>query len=59
MAKAGKYPEVRFTVSAKFFEYLAWLAKETVLGKTENDVAQQILTDRLSEMKDEIYKPDG
>lgn len=48
--------EVRFTVSAQLYGYLEWLAKNTVLGKTENEVAKQVLTQRLTEMRSETYR---
>ena len=49
--------EVRFTVNATAANYLVWLSKNTTLGKTENEVAKQILTARLGEMMGEEYKP--
>ncbi|MCG8356959.1 MAG: hypothetical protein MI920_15435 [Kiloniellales bacterium] len=48
--------DVRFSVSARLHAYLGWLAQHTVLGKTENDVAKQVLTQRLAEMRQEDYK---
>jgi len=48
--------EVRFTVSAQLYSYLEWLSKNTVLGKTENEVAKQVLTQRLTEMRTETYQ---
>jgi hypothetical protein len=48
--------EVRFTVSPQLYGYLGWLRDNTVLGKSENDVAQQVLTQRLTEMRDESFK---
>lgn len=56
MIEKKKPPEVRFTVSTNFYKYLGWLSREKVLGKNENDVAQQILTQRLTEMREENYK---
>jgi len=53
--KAG---EVRFTPSVQFWKYLGWLSRNTVLGKTENDVAKQLLTDKLAEMRQEDYRDD-
>lgn len=52
-AKGGR--EVRFTVSPQMFSYLNWLKDNTVLGKTTNDVAQHVLTQRLSEMRQETF----
>lgn len=51
--KAG---EVRFTPSLPLWKYLGWLSRNTVLGKTENDVARQVLTDKLAEMRQEDYR---
>jgi hypothetical protein len=48
--------EVRFTVSGQMFRYLGWLSRNTVLGKTENEVARQVLTERLSEMRQENFR---
>ncbi len=58
LAGAGmaKKPEIRFTVSSRHYEYLNWLMKNTVLGRTENEVAQHVLTQRLSEMRKEDYQ---
>lgn len=54
MAKP-KLPEVRFTVSPRLHRYLGWLVENSVLGKSENDVAQQVLTQQLSEMRGEMF----
>ena len=51
--KAG---EVRFSVSPKLWKYLGFLVRNTVLGRNENEVARQILTDRLAEMRQEDYR---
>lgn len=48
--------ELRFTVSPQLYKYLGWLKDHTVLGKTENAVAQQVLTERLSQMRQEKYQ---
>ena len=58
MADKGK-PELRFTVSDTLYEYLRWLSENTVLGKSENEVAQQVLTQRLTEMRQESYRDKG
>ena len=50
--KAG---EVRFTPSVPLWKYLGWLSRNTLLGRTENDVARQILTERLAMMRQEDY----
>lgn len=47
---------VRFTAGPPLWNYLSWLSKHTVLGKNPNEVAQQILVQRLSEMKAEDFK---
>jgi hypothetical protein len=47
---------VRFSVSPVLWKYLTWLSEHTVLGKSENEVARQILTDRLAEMREESYR---
>jgi hypothetical protein len=49
--------DIRFSVNETTVEYLRWLADNTILGKTENEVARQILIQRLGEMRDENYKP--
>ncbi len=49
---------VRFTAGAPLWTYLNWLSKHTVLGKNPNEVAQQILVQRLSEMRAEEFKLD-
>jgi hypothetical protein len=48
--------EIRFSVSANLWRYLGWLARNTVHGRNENEVARQILTQRLSEMRQEDYR---
>jgi hypothetical protein len=49
--------DIRFTVNATAARYLRWLADNTTLGKTENEVARQVLLQRLSEMRGESFKP--
>ena len=56
MATGETKGEIRFTVSAQLYGYLEWLSKNTVLGKTENEVARQVLTQRLTEMREEKYR---
>jgi hypothetical protein len=56
MAASDAKGEIRFTVSAQLYGYLEWLSKNTVLGKTENEVAKQVLTQRLAEMREEKYR---
>jgi hypothetical protein len=48
--------EVRFMASAQLYGYLGWLAKNTALGRSENEVAKQILTETLSKMRGESYR---
>lgn len=50
--------EIRFTPTPRVWAYLQWLAEHTMLGKTPGDVVQQILLQRLSEMRGEEYKAD-
>ncbi|MGD0141555.1 MAG: hypothetical protein ABSC92_00190 [Rhizomicrobium sp.] len=49
--------EVRFTVNETASRYLQWLADNRTMGKTPNEVARQILIQRLGEMSGEGYKP--
>jgi hypothetical protein len=51
----AKKPEVRFTVSAQMITYLEWLKANTILGDSTNEIAKQVLTDRLSEMRGENF----
>lgn len=51
--KAG---ELRFAVSPNLWRYLGFLVKNTVLGRNENEVARQILTERLTQMRQEDYR---
>lgn len=53
---ADKSGEVRFAVPPQFWRYLGWLSRNTILGKTEHEVARHVLTARLSEMRREDYK---
>jgi hypothetical protein len=48
--------EIRFTVSAPLWKYLGWLARSTLLGRNENEVARQVLTERLAVMRQEDYR---
>ena len=48
--------EVRFTPSLKTWKYLDWLSRHTVLGKSPHAVAEQILVQRLTEMRQDDYK---
>jgi hypothetical protein len=46
---------IRLRVSAKLYEYLGYLKRHTILGASENDVAEKVLTDRLGIMIAEKY----
>ncbi len=47
---------MRLVLSSQVWNYLGWLARNTVLGKDEKEVAKQVLTDRLAEMRQEDYR---
>jgi hypothetical protein len=47
---------VRFTATPQMWKYLGWLSRHTMLGKTEHEVARQVLISKLSEMRKEDYK---
>lgn len=47
---------VRFTAPPQLWKYLGWLARNTVLGKDEHQVARQLLTERLAQMRQENYR---
>lgn len=51
-----KGDQVRFTAGPQVWKYLGWLSRNTVLGKTEHEVAKQILIARLAEMRQESYR---
>jgi hypothetical protein len=38
------------------WRYLGWLSRNTLLGKTEQEVAKQLLTNKLAEMRQEDYR---
>jgi hypothetical protein len=48
--------EVRFAAPPQMWKYLSWLARNTLLGKTEQEVARYVLTAKLAEMREEDYK---
>jgi hypothetical protein len=50
-----KGPHVDVTVSAKLYEYLDFLSRNTILGRKESDVARTVLTRRLEQMLEEKY----
>lgn len=43
--------EFRWQLSEPQWEYLQWLARNTALGRTEKDVAQFLLTQKIQEMR--------
>jgi hypothetical protein len=47
---------IRMTVSGPLYEYLGWLSRNTLLGKSENDVATLLLTARLEQMRQAGYR---
>jgi hypothetical protein len=49
---------VKFTASPRIWKYLGWLSRNTLLGKTEHEVARQILATKLSKMKRKKYRPE-
>ncbi len=53
-----KVSEVRFTPPLMAWKYLRWLSRNTVLGKTEQEVARQLLIEKLAQMRQEDYKYD-
>jgi len=46
---------IRLRVSRKLYEYLGYLKRHTILGASENDVAENVLTRRLEAMLAEKY----
>ena len=52
----GASGEIRFNATAQQWAYLGWLSRNTVLGRSEIDVARHILTQRLSEMRGERFE---
>ena len=50
-----KTQNLRIRVSAKLHDYLGILARDTMLGASENDVAEYLLTQRLEQMRRENY----
>jgi hypothetical protein len=53
-----KPQEVRFMPPPQVWKYLGWLARNTLLGKTEGEVARQVLIEKLAEMRQENYRDD-
>jgi hypothetical protein len=51
-----KSQEIRFTASPRVWKYLGWLSRNTVLGKTEQEVARQLFIQKLADLRGENYK---
>ena len=43
--------EFRWQLSERQWAYLGWLVKQTGLGRTEKDVAQYLLNQKIQEMR--------
>jgi hypothetical protein len=52
--KTGVKP-LRMSISGPLYDYLGWLTRNTLLGKSENDVATYLLTQRLEQMRQGNY----
>ena len=52
----AKKNDIRFTVNQTAANYLQWLVENTTLGKTPNEIAKQVLIQRLSEMRGEDFR---
>jgi hypothetical protein len=50
MTDKVKTKPIRMKVSARLYDYLGVLARRTILGASENGVAEYILTKQLEEM---------
>jgi hypothetical protein len=54
--------EFRWQLSKRQWAYLGWLVKNTSLGRTEKDVAQYLLNQKIQEMRLAYYaepQPEG
>ena len=54
--------EFRWQLSERQWAYLTWLTRNTGLGRTEKDVAQYLLTQKIQEMRLSHYsepQPEG
>ncbi len=47
---------LRIAVSPRTRAYLKWLARNTILGNSDNDVARYLLTKVLEEMRQGSYR---
>jgi len=50
---------IRMVVSARLYEYLTWLSKNTMLGASENDVATYLLTQKAEELRQAGFNDPG
>ena len=55
-AESERAQEIRFMPPPQVWKYLGWLSRNTLLGKTEQEVARQILIAKLTEMRQESYR---
>lgn len=55
-SEAEKGEIVRFTVTPQVWKYLGWLSRNTLLGKTEQKVAEQLLIAKLTKMRRKKYR---
>ena len=51
--------EFRWQLSERQWTYLGWLVKNTALGRTEKDVAQYLLSQKIQEMRLAKYAEDS
>jgi hypothetical protein len=51
-------PTVTFTVPVRVWEYLGWLHRNTMLGRSEHEVARSVLSRRLEDMRQSNYHDD-
>jgi hypothetical protein len=54
--------EFRWQMSERQWAYLGWLVKNTGLGRTEKDVAQYLINQKIQEMRLAFYsepQPEG
>lgn len=47
--------EFRWQISERQWAYLGWLVRNTTLGRTEKDVAQYLLMQKIQEMRLSYY----
>jgi hypothetical protein len=47
--------EFRWQMSERQWAYLTWLVQNTTLGRTEKDVAQYLLTQKIQELRNSYY----